>query len=150
MGASEMQEKIDDRIVGYANKVLLDQHAKGNKRYFLHRPDESKFYLKRNYNAHPPTPEEDLHLAENELMSLIDKIIDSNDLCDPPPKKKSRKMRTDSQYQEDVKAARSSYKVLLKEQLRQVIPRFERTALFEWLMDNSLVRRCWFVTATTS
>ena len=127
MGASEMQEMIDDRIVDHANKVLLDQHAKGNKRYFLHRPNESTFYVKRNYNAHPPTPEEDLHLAENELMSLIDKIIDSNDLCDPPPKKKSRKMRTDAQYREDVKAARSSYKVLLKERLRQVIPRFERT-----------------------
>ncbi len=83
--------------------------------------------MKRNYFESPSTAEDDLHLTEQQRAALFDKI-DPDDLCLPPVKKKSRKRQnSDATYKKDVEDAIESYKQMLKERMKFVIPRFQRT-----------------------
>ena len=127
LGKSEAREKVDDRLTDTCNKMLLSEHDAGNKHYSLHRPSEYQYYVKRSYFTSPSTAEDDLRLTEQQREALFDNI-DPDDLFLPPPKKKSRKyLNSDAAYKKNVKEAIDSYKQMLKEQMKLIIPRFQRT-----------------------
>ena len=88
------------------------------------RPSEYQYYVKRNYFTSPSTAEDDLRLTEQQREALFDNI-DPDDLFLPPSKKKSRKyLNSDAAYKKNVKEAIDSYKQMLKEQMKLIIPRF--------------------------
>jgi len=127
LGTSDAREMVDERLTDRCNKTLLSEHEAANKHYSLYRPSQFQFYVKRNYFASPSTAEDDLHLTEQQRAALFDKI-DPNDLCLPPSKKKRRKQRnSDSTSNKDVEDAIESYKHMLKDQMKLIIPRFQRT-----------------------
>ena len=50
VGNTKTREQVDDRLTNNCNKLLLSEHSQGTKNYFIHRPSQYMFYVKRNYS----------------------------------------------------------------------------------------------------
>ena len=124
------REKKAQGLSDFINKQLAKEHEQGGD-HLTYREEENIFFVKRDYSRLDDMPnEDDYAAAERETEELFSHINESID------KEKSRSNKKNLKWQRDElfgggKKSMEEYKVLLCNQIRRVVPRFERTTIVE-------------------
>ena len=146
--ATSIPAKSDDRkrhsraLTDYCNRQL-DKEYKSSRMYVMFRCGENSWFVKRNYEAHPTTVDEDLGDALNHCQNMLDTMLAKIDETDYAVEIKTiRDLK--AKLLGTKKGNLPEYRAISNDAIKYVVPRYERTHIvkIETMTSGEKVLTC--------